>query len=255
VKGASLKFNRHFWTEGPGSFGLAILIALSIRWAFMEAYVIPSGSMLPSLLIHDHIFVNKFVYGLRFPFTENWMFRFSEPQRGEVIVFKFPENKDIFYIKRVVGLPGDKVYYENGNLYVNDKLIEKKVPTTKKADFDWLREKDFPGEGPGALDYFEHWQEDLGSHSHSILLQKGRSSQIFGPYTVPPDQYFVMGDNRDKSQDSRFWTPGHTFVPRENLVGRAMFVWLSCEDTLPVASFLCNPLELRWGRFFHSVHD
>lgn len=250
-----MKMDKRFWTEGPGSFALAILIALTIRWALMEAYVIPSGSMLPSLLIHDHIFVNKMVYGLRVPFTEKWMVKFSEPKRGEVIVFKYPEDKSIFYIKRVVGIPGDKVFYENGNLYVNDKLIEKRVPTTKKDEFDWLRDDDFNGKGPGALDFYEHWQEQLEDQSHSILLEKGRRSEVFGPVEVPPDSYFVMGDNRNNSKDSRYWSSEHTFVPRDNLVGRAMFVWLSCEKTLPVASFLCNPLELRWRRFFHSVHE
>lgn len=250
-----MKLDREFWTEGPGSFGLAILIALTIRWAFMEAYVIPSGSMLPSLLVHDHIFVNKFVYGVRVPFTEKWMFKFNEPQRGEVIVFKYPENKDLFYIKRVIGTPGDKVYYENGNLYINDELVEKVVPTNHKAEFKWLRDQDFSGDGPGAISYYEHWQEEIGEHDFSVLLRKGRGSDSFGPYNVPPDSYFVMGDNRDKSQDSRFWAEGYTYVPRNNLVGRAMFVWLSCEETLPVLSFLCNPLELRWKRFFHSVHD
>src|SRR5580698_3075492 len=103
--------SKRFWTEGPGSFVVAVLIALTIRWAFMEAYVIPSPSMLPTLLVHDHIFVNKFVYGVRVPFTENWLVKFAQPKRGEVVVFKYPENMDMFYIKRVVGLPGDKVYY------------------------------------------------------------------------------------------------------------------------------------------------
>ena len=94
--------NKQFWTEGPGSFAVAILIALTIRWGIMEAYVIPSGSMLPSLLINDHIFVNKFVYGLRVPFTKNWLYKNNDPKRGEVIVFKYPEEPSIFYIKRVI---------------------------------------------------------------------------------------------------------------------------------------------------------
>ncbi|MCB0413747.1 MAG: signal peptidase I, partial [Bdellovibrionales bacterium] len=94
--------SKEFWTEGAGSFLVAIAIALFIRWALLEAYVIPSGSMLPSLLINDHIFVNKSIYGLRFPFTEEWMVKFAEPKRGEVIVFKYPENISMFYIKRVV---------------------------------------------------------------------------------------------------------------------------------------------------------
>ena len=246
--------NKKFWTEGAGSFVVAIGIALTIRWAFMEAYVIPSPSMLPSLLVHDHIFVNKFVYGLRVPFTEKWMFRFGEPQRGEVIVFKYPEDMSMFYIKRVVGVPGDKVFYENGNLYINDEIIKNEVPQKRAEDFDWLRDEDFSGEGPGAKSLYTHYEERLGEHSFSILMKKGRGGGVRGPYIVPEEQYFVMGDNRDNSNDSRYW-PTYTFVPRENLVGRAMFVWLSCDETLPILSFLCNPLEIRWKRFFHSVHD
>lgn len=246
--------SKRFWTEGPGSFAVAIGIALTIRWAFMEAYVIPSSSMLPSLLVHDHIFVNKFIYGLRFPFTENWMVKFKEPQRGEVIVFKYPENMEMFYIKRVIGIPGDKVYYENGNLYVNDEIVKNEIPQSRLEDFAWLRDEDFQGEGPGAKTFYQHFEERLGEQSFSVLLRKGRGSAVQGPFQVPEGQYFVMGDNRDNSNDSRFWHLTH-FVPRENLVGRAMFVWLSCEDTLPVVSFLCNPMTVRWKRFFHVIHE
>lgn len=248
-----MRFGKHFWTEGAGSFIVAIGIALTIRWALIEAYVIPSGSMLPSLLIHDHIFVNKIHYGIRFPFTENWMVRFDEPKRGEVIVFKYPENKELFYIKRVVGIPGDKVFYENGNLYVNDELVKKSVPSDLKYEFDYLRDDDFRGEGVGATQSYVHWQEQLGDYEFSTLLRKGRGGVVFGPYHVPKDHYFVMGDNRDNSQDSRLWSEEKRFVPREFLIGRAMFVWLSCEKTLPLVTFLCDPLTIRWSRFFHSV--
>ena len=134
---------KQFWTEGPGSFAVAILIALTIRWGLMEAYVIPSGSMLPSLLIHDHIFVNKLVYGVRVPFTKKWLLENSDPERGEVIVFKNPEQPNIFYIKRVVGIPGDKVLIQNGDLYINDNVVEKQVPQDKKDEFNWLRDEDF----------------------------------------------------------------------------------------------------------------
>lgn len=249
-----MKLDRKFWTEGPGSFAIAILIALTIRWALIEAYVIPSGSMLPSLLVHDHIFVNKMVYGLRVPFTEDWLVRWGEPQRGEVIVFKYPEDMDFFYIKRVIGIPGDEIYYENGNLYVNGELVDKTVPREKKSDYDWLRDEDFKDRSLSGKAGFVHWQESLGEHAYSILLQKGHNNVSYGPYKVPQDSYFVMGDNRNNSKDSRLWAKDKTFVPRGNLVGRAMFVWLSCEETLSFAPFLCNPLEVRWGRFFHSVH-
>lgn len=255
-----MKFGKKFWTEGAGSFIIAILIALTIRWAFMEAYVIPSASMLPTLLVHDHIFVNKFVYGVRVPFTERWMTRFSEPKRGEVLVFKFPLNMSLFYIKRVVGVPGDKILYENGNLYVNDELVDARVPSGRSAtDMDWLSDRDFENEGSGAMAFYEHWEQSLDEQTFSILTNKRRSSglmsEVYGPYIVPPDHFFVMGDNRNNSEDSRFWPDGKRFVPRDNIVGRAMFVWLSCDETLPVVTFLCNPTTLRWKRFFHSIHE
>jgi signal peptidase I len=247
--------SRHFWTEGWGSFAIAIGIALVIRWGLMEAYVIPSASMLPSLVIHDHIFVNKAVYGVRIPFSEKWLLKFTDPKRGEVIVFKYPVDKDIFFIKRIVGLPGDKVLYENGKLYINDQLIEN-APITAGGDWDDVTDTDFKREdvqNPNFMtDAKANYQpilEKLGEHPHDILLRKddgfGRSE---GPWIVPQGNLFVMGDNRDNSHDSRRWG----FLPEENILGRAMFVWLSCEDTLPV-KFLCNPMTLRWGRFFHQV--
>jgi signal peptidase I len=124
--------SKKFWTEGYGSFAVAILIALSIRWALMEAYVIPSASMLPSLLIHDHIFVNKLVYGVRVPFSEDWLVKFRLPTRGEVIVFKYPLDKSTFFIKRVIGVPGDHVTYDSGKLTINDQLIESSVAATQE---------------------------------------------------------------------------------------------------------------------------
>ncbi len=240
--------NKKFWTEGPGSFAVAILIALTIRWGLMEAYVIPSGSMLPSLLINDHIFVNKFVYGLRVPFTKNWLYKNNDPERGEVIVFKYPEDPSVFYIKRVVGVPGDKVLVENGDLYINDDLIEKQVPQEKKSEYDWLLDRDFNG----TLASHIHWEENLDGKNYSVLLERRREGKLHGPYYVPEDSFFVLGDNRDHSKDSREWQETN-FVPRDNLVGRAMFVWLSCENKLPVIGILCTPTSLRWRRFFHGV--
>ncbi len=249
---------KHFWTEGWGSLFLAVFIALFIRWGFIEAYVIPSGSMLPSLLIHDHIFVNKLTYGFRVPFSENWLVKFNEPKRGEVIVFKYPKDMSTFFIKRIIGESGDKVYYENGTLYINDKPIEKKVPADM-VDFNWLRDADFQRDGninDGKDNYVEFVEalpasqgEDKGKE-HAILLRKGDVFETYGPVTVPQDHLFMMGDNRMNSSDGRVWG----FLPKQNILGRAMFVWLSCEETIPALPFLCNPMTIRWGRFFHQVN-
>lgn len=243
---------KKFWSEGPGSLVVAVMVALMIRWLFVEAFVIPSGSMLPTLLVNDHIFVNKASYGVRVPFSKKWIVKFGGPNRGDVAVFRNPED-NIFYIKRVIGLPGDKVYYENGNLYVNDELIEKSVPERTKSDWNWLTDADFAGSGPGSMEQYAHWEEHLGKHYYSVLVQKDHFDDEYGPYVVPADNYFVMGDNRDNSKDSRKMPEDYRFIPYENLVGKALFVWLSCEKTMGVLP-LCNPLTIRGTRFFHSVH-
>lgn len=248
--------SRRFWTEGAGSFLLAILLALFVRWAFFEAYVIPSTSMLPTLLVNDHIFVNKILYGVRAPFSENWFVQWRHPKRGEVVVFKYPADKQKYYIKRVVGLPGDRVLYEKGNLYINDRLVDKTIPSTHKEEWLWVNDSDFPGDqAAGGKSLYVHWEEQLDTGEHSILLRKESShEEAFGPIVVPMGQYLVMGDNRDNSRDSRAWSEERRFVPREYLIGRASFVWLSCESTLPVVTFLCNPLEIRWKRLFYPVN-
>ncbi len=251
--------NRLFWTEGWGSMGLAILAALTIRWLLLEAYVIPSGSMFPSLLKNDHIFVNKMTYGIRAPFSEKWLVKFREPERGEVIVFKYPKEMSTFFIKRIVGVPGDKVKFENGVLFINDKPQEKVVPQSSR-DFDFLREDDFKSEG-GYQDTkanYVHFTENLESANnrtvnHSILMRKGDILGFpgDGEWVVPEDSLFVMGDNRYNSHDSRFWG----FVPQRNLLGKASFIWLTCDEMLPVISMICNPLTIRWTRLFNTVQQ
>jgi signal peptidase I len=251
---------KKFWTEGWGSLVVAMLCAMFIRWSLLEAYVIPSGSMFPTLLVHDHIFVNKLVYGLRIPFTEKWMVKFSDPQRGDVIVFKYPRDPSTFYIKRVVGLPGDKIAYEHGTLYINDQVAEKKLPLNSD-DFLLLRDVDFQREDSiyDTKDNYVNFTEILVTSAnpkgeqkqieHSILLRRGDVYDKFGPVVVPDGHLFVMGDNRNNSADSRVWG----FLPEKNILGRASFVWLSCEETLNYVSFLCNPLTIRWKRFGHIV--
>ncbi len=234
------------WSEGFCSLIIAVLIALAIRWALVEAYVIPSPSMVPSLLIHDHIFVNKLVYGIRVPFMKTWLMQFSRPKNGEVIVFKYPEDESTFFIKRIVAIGGDKVHYEDGNLEINGKPIEK-VYGGNDVNTKWVADVDSRG---GTKEEYDQFTEALGEHHHDIYLHKNYPHMDAGPLTVPEGYLFVMGDNRDNSNDSRYWG----FVPQENILGRAMFVWLSCEETFSALPFLCNPLTLRWSRFFHSIH-
>lgn len=251
--------NKLFWTEGWGSMGLAVLAALTIRWLFLEAYVIPTGSMLPSLLINDHIFVNKLTYGVRVPFSENWLVKFKTPERGEIVVFKYPVDMNTFFIKRVVGVPGDKIKYENGVLFVNGVAQEKTTPISS-ADFDWLTDENLNGRDhsiPDSKSNYTHYTENLldsgkeaGEVKHSIMLRKNDFAGFSGDgeWTVPEDHLFMMGDNRNNSHDSRFWG----FVPMKNILGKAGFVWLSCDEMIPFVPFLCNPLTVRLTRFGHT---
>jgi signal peptidase I len=246
------------------SFVLSILAILAFRWILFEPFVIPSGSMIPTLLIHDHILVSKSSYGVRIPFTKTWLLDFGLPKRGDVIVFKSLEG-NYFMIKRVVGIPGDKIeMQEDGFVKVNGQKMDlKELPapteTSSQAPYYDANEGDL-GAPFGAFDYFE---EKTGDHTHRMLLLKdmvrrctvemnhGKPcyAQPGEPYTVPENSVFAMGDNRDNSRDSRFWGP----VPKEYLMGKALFIWLSCEETLPYVPFVCNPLTLRWKRFFHVL--
>lgn len=237
--------------ESFGSFTLAVLAILAFRWVLFEPYVIPSGSMIPTLLIHDHILVSKSAYGVRLPFTKDWLFRGGDPKRGDIVVFRSKEDSGYFLIKRVVGLPGDKIDVDSeGFLTINGE----KLPVTALSPNEdpasqapYYRVKPIDIDGP--YSNYDFYDEDLKGLHHRIMLIKGAVRMFNGPATVPPDEYFCMGDNRDNSKDSRWWGS----LPRENLLGKALFVWLSCEETLPYVPFLCNPLTIRWNRFFHVL--
>lgn len=199
------------WVEYARSFFPIVLIVLLLRSFLVEPFRIPSGSMMPTLLIGDFILVNKFTYGVRLPVLHTKILEMGEPERGDIVVFRYPKNPEVDYIKRVVGLPGDRIAYYNKQVYVNGKRI-KQVSLGA-----------YTGVGQGRnMTGAEHLIEDLSGAEHSILVQKNTPSTE-GVYVVPKGHYFVMGDNRDNSNDSRYWGT----VAEDNLVGKAFFIWMN----------------------------
>ncbi|MCL5669174.1 MAG: signal peptidase I [Gammaproteobacteria bacterium] len=187
------------------------LIVLLLRSFLAEPFRIPSNSMMPTLLTGDFILVNKFTYGLRLPVLNKKFIDLGAPQRGDVVVFRYPKDPRIDYIKRVVGLPGDRVDYYHKTLTVNGN------PMPQQPVGSYL------GYGAGAgMTGAEIFNEDLDGTKHAILIRPGQLSGE-GEFTVPEGHYFVMGDNRDNSNDSRYWG----MVPDQNLVGKAVMIWMS----------------------------
>ena len=203
--------NEPVLVEYARSFFPVLLIVLLLRSFIAEPFRIPSGSMMPTLLVGDFILVNKFTYGIRLPVINNKIIALNEPKHGDIVVFRYPKDPTVDYIKRVIGLPGDKVVYENKRLTINGKAINE------------IALGQYQGFGQGAdMTGAEHFSEDLLGIEHSILNRPGAMSAE-GVYIVPEGQYLVMGDNRDNSNDGRYWG----FVPEQNLVGKAFFIWMS----------------------------
>ncbi|HHO59622.1 MAG TPA: signal peptidase I [Thiotrichales bacterium] len=209
--------------EYAKSFFPVLLIVFLLRGFVVEPFRIPSGSMLPSLYIGDFILVNKFAYGVRIPVINKKVIDLSEPERGDVVVFRYPRDPSLDYIKRVVGLPGDHIAYYNKVLYVNGKVISREFVGQYK--------------GPGQT-HANQYTEDLLGVKHDILLMPARPNTLQGEYIVPENMYFCMGDNRDNSNDSRVWGP----VPEENLVGKAFMIWMHFSD------------EWHWERLGNMIH-
>lgn len=226
------------WPQALSIFFLPIFLIFAFRWFLFEPFVIPSESMVPNLLIHDHILVKKFSYGLKWPLGDGWLTKWSEPQRGDVIVFRYPENRNVFYIKRLIGLPGDRVVVQNGQISVNDKpWALSSTQENSDPDFSYFLE-DIQ---PERLDGESHRVRFFSKNQHVGSEEK--------EFIVPEKSYFAMGDNRDQSHDSRFWG----FIPEDLLVGRASLIWLSCSETLVSAPFICDPSKLRIDRLFQNI--
>jgi len=208
--------------EYAKSFFPVILLVFLIRSFIAEPFKIPSGSMMPTLLAGDYILVNKYTYGLRVPLVNNIFYEINHPNRGDVIVFHFPPDPKVDYIKRIVGLPGDKIQYQDKRLTVNGKLLE--VVAEDNYDYEM--------EGANIISA-RRLQEQLGEVKHDILIHdipNHYDSESLGEklmngetITVPAGNYYAMGDNRDNSSDSRVWG----FVPEKNLVGKAFFIWFN----------------------------
>lgn len=190
----------------------AVVLALVIRTFVVQAFKIPSGSMKPTLLVGDHLLVSKSSYGIKLPFSDRVIIPLGQPERGDIVVFRFPEDRDKDFIKRVIALPGETVEVRNKQVYINGKPLD------------------------------DPW----GHYSDRVILPPGiQPRDNFGPMTVPADQYFVMGDNRDQSYDSRFWFGGKGgLVPIQDILGRAVVIYWSWED---------DTFGVRWSRLGHLI--
>lgn len=225
-----------WWVEYGASFFPVILIVFVLRSFIVEPFKIPSGSMIPTLLVGDFIAVNKFTYGIRLPVINKKIVELNAPMRGDVVVFRYPPDPSLDYIKRVVGVPGDKIAYQNKRLTING------VPVEVSRDGEFFDVE--------RMFYTPRYKETLGEVEHTVLIEDDAPAYV--PHVlqfphrdkclynaqgvicdVPSGHYFVMGDNRDNSQDSRFWG----FVPEANLVGKAFFVWFNFSDPKRIGSF------------------
>jgi len=228
-----------------------VLILRSFLW---EPFQIPSGSMMPTLLDGDFILVNKFNYGLRDPVVRNKFLEIGLPERGDVVVFKYPQDPKIDYIKRVIGLPGDRVIYRNKSIYIKPSCQESdlKCPDFEKVVHTFKEESESPDGSYGLSRY----SSKMANKTHDILIDNQVIPRVQHYYqqagtqrdefVVPAGHYYVMGDNRDKSLDGRFWG----FVPEENLVGEAVAIWMSFDFDRDENSILPKwiPTNVRFER-------
>ena len=225
----------------------AILIAIFIRTVWFEPFKIPSGSMYPTLYVGDYLFVSKYTYGYSkhslpwsIPLCEGRIWS-SLPKRGDVVVFKYPRDNKTDYIKRIIGLPGDKIMLKNGRLYINGQMLER-----KRID-DFVLRSEY-----GSADRYRQYIETLPEGvTHKIIeISDSEMNDNFQEVEVPQGTYFVMGDNRDRSDDSRV---NVGFVPFENLIGKARFLFFSHSDEYEWYKPWLWPKKIRWSRLFNGI--
>jgi signal peptidase I len=243
AKGRAADAPEPWWVEYPKSFFPVLLIVFLLRSFVAEPFKIPSSSMRPTLEVGDFILVNKFAYGLRLPIVEEKIIPIADPKRGDVVVFRYPLNPSQDFIKRIVGVPGDRVVYRDKRLTVNGTPW----PQTPRGTYSYLESLRFE-----TMDQFsETVDTGQGPHEHvaaadptlpavspgQVRAFAQRENCDYNPdgsgfaCTVPPGRYFVMGDNRDRSDDSRYWG----FVPDDHLRGRAFFIWFNWDDISSLA--------------------
>ncbi len=229
-------------TKAKGQLSLVyLLIALfALRWTVVEPYVVPTGSMEPTLKTGDRLYASKCSYDVRFPFTEWVLFRTGEVKRGDIVLFRAPRDPRITYVKRAVAIPGDTVEFRNGEFWVNGEMVARNEAPNRgvMSDINDEKEKSL-------------YIENLTGVNHYMILDRrfdGHFMRSLEPIRVPEGHLFAVGDNRDNSNDSRFWG----FVPLENLKGKAIFIWFSGWDELLPIDYPDTPLI---GKVFYFIFD
>jgi len=232
------EFKPSMMIEYSQAFFPILLIVFLLRSFWFEPFRIPSGSLEPTLLMGDFILANKFDYGLRLPVLHTKILNIGMPKRGDIIVFRWPPNPHYYFIKRVIGLPGDRIDYVNKELTINGQpVLQTSVPVIPA-------EKSVPRESGEPMQVIEK-EEDLFGVRHDIYQEPSKIGYNFQNIHVPEGMYLVMGDNRDDSADSRYWG----FVPEENIVGKAVLIWMSWDTFAPYGTH-----KIRWDRIGKRIY-
>ena len=204
----------------------ALVLALSFRLLIGEVFEVASTNMLPSLYPNDSVYVSKL----------------AKIQRGDVVAFRSPLDSKQVFAARVLGIGGDRLWIHEGELFLNDHIVEKHIPTKLQFQTQWLKDKESV-----------HWQEVLPDKEYGILLKKEASLEQMPLMVIPEEHFFLIGDNRFGSEDSRHWPQDKRFIPRSEIVGRVERVLWSCDEKLSLVPFFCDPRTMRWGRLFLKV--